>query len=223
MEISYWISRWEQDKTGWHMDHVFPPLQEFWPRLQQPRGSTVMVPLCGKSLDLDWLYRQGHRLIGVDVSASALCAVRQRMAALTFRESRRGSLTCYEAPRLQLWCGDFMKLKPRWVPPVDAVYDKAALIALPADRRRTYSAHLLSMLQPHTQLLMNTFEYEQDEMTGPPFAVSRAELDQLYGHQLRLELLQTRNLLPDLPGFRRRGLRSRLEEKIWHGTPRQDS
>lgn len=218
MEISYWRSRWKNNNTGWHMDRVFPPLREYWHRLGLSRGATVLVPLCGKSLDMDWLLSRGHRVIGVEVSEDALRAVRERLGR-SFEASSKGAFTRYRAPNIDLWCGDILKLRRRWLPSLDAMYDKAALIALPPDMRPGYAAHMRALLEPHSQILLNTFEYNPTEMNGPPFAVFEDELERLFGDRFAISLLQSRDLFAQLPNFHRRGLRSYLHEKIFRLSP----
>lgn len=218
MEISYWQSRWQNNKTGWHMDEVFPLLKTFWPRLQIKPGTSVLVPLCGKSLDLDWLAAQGHHVIGVDVSKKAINEVMDRLEA-TFTESTKGNLTCYTSDTMTLWWGDFMKLRRAWLPDIAAIYDKAALIALPPEQRSHYASHLQKLVEPETPMLLNCFEYKQEEMSGPPFAVFYKELQQLYGNRYHIKQLHERSLLNELSNFKRRGLQSYLTEKIYYLQP----
>ena len=219
MEISYWKARWKNDKTGWHMEEVYPHLPAYWPKLQLEEGSAVLVPLCGKSPDLLWLKNRGHRVIGVDVSKLA--------AEHFFRENRleyktysKASFTIYESENLSIWCVDFFKLKPSLLPEIRAVYDKAALIALPEGQRMRYVQKVLDICSPSTQMLMNTFEYEQDEMNGPPFSVFTDEVEALYGDHFSIELLHEESIMENLVKFQHRGLSSYLIEKVYHLRPK---
>lgn len=219
MEISYWQSRWQNDKTGWHMQQVFSPLKTYWNSLQLAKGATVFVPLCGKSLDLEWLVNQGHYVVGVDVSVKAVHELTKRHNE-PFKESSKGSFTCYKSNSMELWRGDVFKLQKRWLPAIDAIYDKAALIALPPEMRKAYAITLKSFLQPHTQIFINCFEYNQNEMPGPPFAVFRDELESLLGDQFNIKLLHAQSLFDELTNFHRRGLHSYLKEKIYRLSPK---
>lgn len=220
MEISYWRARWNNDKTGWHMTEVYPHLPSFWPLLQLKEDATVLVPLCGKSLDLLWLKNNGYRVIGVDVSHKA--------AENFFGEHRldhqtytKGPFTVYKHEDLSIWCGDFFKLKSGYLPKIDAIYDKAALIALPEDQRKDYAENVLTIGNASTQMLLNTFEYEQDEMSGPPFSVFRDELNELYGDHFTIELLHEESIMDSLVKFQQRGLSSYLIEKVYHLRPKR--
>lgn len=219
MEISYWQSRWQNDKTGWHMQQVFSPLKTYWNSFQLAKGTTVFVPLCGKSLDLEWLVSQSHYVVGVDVSAKAIHELTERHDE-PFKESSKGGFICYQSNSMELWQGDVFKLQKRWLPAIDAIYDKAALIALPPEMRKVYAITLKSLLQPHTQIFINCFEYNQNEMPGPPFAVFRDELESLLGDQFNIKLLHTQSLFDELIKFQRRGLHSYLKEKIYRLSPK---
>ncbi len=63
MNISYWKNRWEKGNTGWHMDHVYSLLPKLWPQFNLPANAKVLVPLCGKSLDLLWLLQKNFHVI----------------------------------------------------------------------------------------------------------------------------------------------------------------
>lgn len=219
MEISYWQSRWRNDKTGWHMDKVYPLLKKYWPELDLEPNASVLVPLCGKTLDIDWLAKLGHRVVGVDISEKAIRTVINRNN-LDVTRSTKGSFSVFRSQNIELWCGDFMKLRKSLIPANDVVYDKAALIALPPDQRTAYTQHIQALTQPHTQILLNCFEYDQQEMTGPPFSVHEDELHRLYGSQFTITLLHNQSILDDMRRFQQRGLRSYLNEKFYLLQPR---
>jgi thiopurine S-methyltransferase len=215
MELSYWQARWQNDKTGWHMQQVYPHLKTYWPKLNLTEGATVLIPLCGKTLDMRWLQKRNLNVIGVELSTKAVETF-FRTHQLSFKKKKYGSFSYFEGENISIWNGDFFKLEADELPAIDAIYDKAALIALPPDRRPPYARHLLDFCHSHTQILMNTFEYKQEEMTGPPFSVPFQEVQKYYGKQFYIELLHETDILDELPRFKSRGLRSYLKEKFYH-------
>mgnify|MGYP002653846199 CR=1 FL=1 len=56
MQPEYWHDRWQRGDTGWHRDGVMPLLQKHWPVLGPQPDEQVLVPLCGKTLDMPWLW-----------------------------------------------------------------------------------------------------------------------------------------------------------------------
>lgn len=218
MELSYWQSRWQKGNTGWHMDTVYPVLPKIWPQLNIPSGARIFVPLCGKSLDLQWLIDQNCTVIGVDISKKALHSIMQQHSEPFEQEASHG-FTIYRSEAMTLWEGDVMKLPNDRMPPIDLIYDKAAIVALPPNMRSDYAQKLLSLCSDHTQILMQTFEYIQEEMNGPPFSVDEQELEKLFGKQFSRHLLHEQSKLKELKGFRQRGLSSHLKEKVYQLTP----
>lgn len=200
------------------MQQVYPHLKTYWPELELPEGSAILVPLCGKSQDLLWLKEKQYKVIGVEISEKA-AELFFREHQLPFEKNRKGAFNIYNSDNLSIWNGDFFKLKPSALPEIDVIYDKAALIALPKEKRKEYARHSIGFTQTHTQILMNTFEYKQEEMSGPPFSVPYQEVLQLYGQHFEIELLHEASILEDLPKFQTRGLSSYLTEKLYHLKP----
>ncbi|MDZ7681321.1 MAG: hypothetical protein U5J63_06285 [Fodinibius sp.] len=218
MEISYWQSRWHKDNTGWQMDEVYPLLPTLWNRRSLKSQARVLVPLCGNSPDLHWLAEQGHTVIGIDVSGKALRRTMRDHPA-KFTEETSYGFTVYRSQQMELWEGDFLKLPARTITTPDVIYDKAAIVALPPEMRTTFAQKVMELSNPNTQLLVQTFEYEQHEMSGPPFSVGRNEIEQYYGDRFSITPVHEQSRLQDMAKFRQRGLSSYFIEKVYHLSP----
>jgi len=96
---------------------------------------------------------------------------------------------------------------------VAAIYDRAALIAMPENLRVAYSQHLNNIC-PHQSRLLITLEYEQSQMDGPPFSVLENELDVEYAKQFNKTCLQRTNILTEHAHFKVKGL-SQLNESVY--------
>jgi thiopurine S-methyltransferase len=213
MERQFWLERWERAEIGFHQDEVNPYLLKYWPELHAEQGGEVFVPLCGKSLDMLWLCQHGHGVLGVELSP---IAVRDFFAENGMAASHTGGgrFDCCEAEGIRILCGDFFELTPAHMAQVRKVYDRASLVALPPEMRERYARHLVSILPSGTRILLVTFDYPQAEMSGPPFAVSEAEVRALYGEVADIRLLASEDVLDQNPRFRQRGL-SRMVENIF--------
>lgn len=207
MEANYWQERWQEGRIGFHQDAVTPLLQRYWPMLASPEGSRVFVPLAGKSLDLVWLRAQGHRVLGIELSR---LAVEQFFAGhglrATTHESRHG--THFVADGIELICGDAFALDAEALADCDAVYDRAALIALPPELRQRYIGELYAQLPIGCRGLLITLEYPQQQKAGPPFSVEEAEVRALYGRDWTLSVLERSDILASQPGFVAEGVTS---------------
>ncbi len=211
MDPDFWLARWEAGQIGFHRDEINPLLVRHWDALGTPRGGTVFVPLCGKSRDMAWLAARGHRVVGVELSP---LAVRDFFAehGLEPRVERGRVHVRHEAEGITLLLGDYFDLEPDDLGPVAAVYDRAALIALPQAMRPRYAAHM-ARLAPGVPILLITLEYPEDEMEGPPFSVSPDEVAALYGSQWEMTPLAAMPVLDENPHLREKGL-SALTEHV---------
>lgn len=218
MDPEFWQQRWREGRIGFHQDRPTPLLERHWDAVGAAAGSRVLVPLAGKSLDLPWLAARGHRVLGVELSP---IAVEQFFAenALTptVRETRDG--TRYVAGAIELIRGDVFALEDETLAGCDAVYDRAALIALPPDLRQRYVREVYSLLPPGCRGLLITLEYPQAEKQGPPFSVTEAEVRALYEPDWYVEVLERRDILAQQPSFIDEGVTA-LETVVYRLTRR---
>lgn len=213
MEKDFWLERWVRDETGFHQGDFNPHLQAHWPTLKAPSDALVFVPLCGKTLDMRWLRRQGHAVMGVELSDIAIDAFFAEQGEVPEPFGHR-NFTGRAAGGIRLLCGDFFELRAEDVKDVGAVYDRASLVALPPEMRERYVEHLIRILPGATPILLLTFDYTQAEMNGPPFAVPPEEVQALYADHANVVQLADVDALEANPRFRERGL-SRLRENVF--------
>ncbi|MDN5864654.1 MAG: thiopurine S-methyltransferase [Gammaproteobacteria bacterium] len=206
MEAEYWIERWREGRTGWHHDDVMPLLQKHWPALGVPRGTKVLVPFCGKSLDMAWLAGQGCRVLGVEVSP---LAVEQFFAENNLQPARRESSEGirFRAGDIEIIQGDLFDIDAETLSGCGAVYDRAALIAQPPPERERYAREIYAKLPGGCRGLMITLEYPRAEMDGPPFSVEEAEVRQRL-NDWDVTVVERRDILDAQPHFKEAGLTS---------------
>lgn len=212
MDAGFWHQRWRENLIGFHQADINPHLQRFWPRLGLQRGDPVLVPLCGKSRDMLWLAER-HRVLGVELSPIAAEAFFREAGRVAERVQEHG-FTVWQQDRLRLLCGDFFDLQPPLLEGVRAVYDRAALIALPPDMRLRYATRLGALSPAQVSMLLVSLEYDQAQMNGPPFSVEEVEVRQLFASHWSIERLHEEDVLAGESKYRERGL-SRLTEKIF--------
>ncbi len=176
MDPQFWIDRWREGQIGFHEGTPNAFLTQFFGRLG---GTTILVPLCGKTDDLAFLASRGHQVVGIELVEDAVRAFfseHQLVATVT----PSGGLTRYTAGSITVIAGDLFAVTREDVGPIDALYDRAALIALPTELRPRYLARLRSLVPAATSGLLVTVEYPQDQMAGPPFSLSDLEVNASY-------------------------------------------
>jgi len=205
MEPDYWQQRWAEGRIGWHQPEVNALLRQQWPTLALPDNSRVFVPLCGKSEDMAWLAAQGHRVLGVELAPDA-CAAFFTEHGLVPDVSTHGRFQRYRSERVELLAGDAFALSAHDLADCAACYDRAALIALPADMRQRYVEQVLGKLPAGCRTLLVTLEYPQGEKDGPPFSVDRTEVERLFAPRWHVEPLERRDILAQQPSFQAEGV-----------------
>lgn len=209
MEPAFWQQRWADNQIGFHQAQVNPYLQKYWPQLQLAPGSRVLVPLCGKSLDLAWLAGQGYRVLGVELSRRAVEAF-FREHGLEAEVRQRGAFEVWRSGEVELWCGDFFALRAEDIGDCAGLYDRAALIALPPQMRAGYMQLLSAVLPASCRGLVVTLDYDQSLLAGPPFSVADAEVRQGYAGW-QIDELEVVELIRESPKFLQAGASSLLE------------
>jgi len=211
MDPQFWHERWARGEIGFHRGDVHPLLARHGAPLA---GRRVLAPLCGKSLDLVHLAGLGCTVVGIELSAAAIAAFfeEQRLEPAV---TTRGPGRAWQAGPYTLLEGDYFAFSAADLgAPCTGLYDRAALIALPPERRPAYAAHTGCLLAPEAWGLLITLDYPQAEMTGPPFAVPEAEVRALYGPSAEVTALEIEDALAAEPRFAERGL-TRLHQTVW--------
>jgi thiopurine S-methyltransferase len=213
MDKAFWHQRWENHDIGFHQQQIHPQLMRLWPTLGLPQESAVFVPLAGKSRDMVWLATQGHRVIGVELSDVAVHAFFEDGGQVPKR-TWAGVFEVSSAGPFELYCGDFFDFPADALKDVVAVYDRAALIALPPGMRAHYVETLTRILPPSAIVLLIAIDYPKDEIAGPPFAVPSDEIHRLYGSVFDIEVCDVRDALAESDNLKKRGV-TRLEETAY--------
>lgn len=181
MDTEFWLRKWEQNEIGFHSAVTHPFLEQHFRGLAPKPGGHVLVPLCGKSLDLLWLVQAGFQVTGIELSRIAVEDLFESLHLTPSITVVPGGF-CYTAQALRVFVADIFAVTPSMVGRVDAVYDRAALIALPENMRCLYVQHVLHLAHGAPHLLV-CVEYEQSKRQGPPFAVLAQEVTALYSAQ----------------------------------------
>ena len=207
MEISYWHSRWINNRIGFHSAEVNPELARYHDQTGIAPGSNVLVPLCGKSVDMKWLADRGCNVTGVEASELP-CRAFFDEQALAYTVSREGAFTVYRSGSIAIWQGDYFKFPAAGNGTFHMVFDRAALVALPAGRRAAYAKKTAGLCGPGASILLISYEYPADDMAGPPFSVPESEIRTLFNGKMAPGLIEKKPVDPLPERFANRGLTS---------------
>jgi thiopurine S-methyltransferase len=198
MDADFWHERWKNNEIPFHESKPNPLLLKYFSELSLRKGSRVFLPLCGKTLDIAWLLSHGYRVAGAELSE---IAIEQLFKELGVQPNISGadSVDRWSASNIDIFVGDIFALSRERLGPVDAIYDRAALVALPEEMRRRYTAHLMQLTDTAPQLLI-CFDYDQSSMEGPPFSVKNEELRRHYAENYDVTLMASTDVSGGLKG-----------------------
>lgn len=213
MQPEFWQARWEQGQIGFHEGAPNRFLARYLDRLGAP--GAVFVPLCGKTHDLDLLAAKGWRVTGSELVPLAVeqfflergitPATRALPSGTEYASASEGGAS------VAIVVGDVFAFEPA-DGPFDALFDRAALVAIaPSDRER-YAEKLASVLRQGGRMLLVTFEH--DLGAGPPHSVPGEEVERLFAGAFSIEALADEDVLEGNPNIAARGA-TRLHERAW--------
>ncbi|WP_261885728.1 thiopurine S-methyltransferase [Vibrio pomeroyi] len=206
----FWHNKWAANQIGFHLEDVNPLLIEFWKKTDPSYEKSVFVPLCGKSEDLIWLASKHEEVQGVELSQIAVRAFFSEHFYTPTVTQINGQHELYQFDELSVYTGDYFTAP---IQPVDIIYDRASLVALPEEMRVQYVERLKQLLKPGGKILLVTLDYDQSEMAGPPFSVPKLEIDQLF-EGYKITLLNQDIADDEHPKIAKKGL-SRFCEEVY--------
>jgi thiopurine S-methyltransferase len=211
MEHDFWHEKWQLNHLGFHEDNGNDLLRAHINALALENNARIFVPLCGKTLDIAWLLQEGYHVIGVELSAIAIEELFDHLN-LTPNITEITDFQHYSNDKIDIFVGDFFALTADMIGHIDAIYDRAALVALPHEMRLDYTQHLMKITNQAQQLLIN-FEYDQSLLQGPPFSITAQMIQDYYGANYHIRLLKQRSVIGGLKK------KAPAEEAIWHCIP----
>ena len=208
-----WVTRWREGRIQFHADKVNPMLDRYVDRLLPEGSGRVLVPLCGKSLDLGWLVEHGHEVVGVELVEKAVEDLFNGIGGSP-TISTQDVFQSWRSDGLEVLVGDLFEFDANVSGKFDAIWDRAAFVALrPSDRDR-YAPHLQEFLRPNGRILLSTISYDGSKMEGPPFSVSANEVHRRFGNSLSVEKLEESINTDPNPCFTENGI-DRVLEEAW--------
>jgi thiopurine S-methyltransferase len=213
--LDSWIARWTNSsgaKIGWHKFQPNEILVKHEKNfLGESKKHTVLVPLCGKSVDLTYMADHGHTVVGVegvkeaiemfsDESGESLLLDNYNNWFLGHGTRATGALAIVNGDYLTQTEEDMKLLLKTINPQIDCsngafarVWDRASLVAIEPSDRQKYAEVTSSLMQDGGKMLLCTFEYDSTKRSGPPYSVPLDEVTRLYApHGMTIEVLERR-------------------------------
>jgi SAM-dependent methyltransferase len=167
-----WQRRYEQDDTPWDKGTPAPALLQFLQRRQF--SGRALVPGCGRGHEVRALATQSNlTVVGLDLAPTALAQARE----LSAQTDPGADISFIE--------GDFFDLPPALRHSFDWLVEHTCFCAIEPRLRPDYVLAAASALRAGGRIF-GIFYLNPGSENGPPFAVSKEELSQLFDSQFTL-------------------------------------
>lgn len=176
MSKAFWQEIWQQESQGFHEGKPNDFLVRHAERFND--ASRILVPLCGRSHDLRYLAERGHDVTGVELIEDAARGFFSAQGLAVTERVHEGKLLL-ESGNLRIFVSDILAVRPETFGRFDAVYDRAAAVALPEEIRQQYAQTMQRLLTPEGAMLLITF-VDPERTTGPPFAIDQRGVERMY-------------------------------------------
>ncbi|XP_041359700.1 probable thiopurine S-methyltransferase isoform X2 [Gigantopelta aegis] len=193
--VDDWRQRWEEKRIGFHQTTVHELLVEYKDRLLAGREHIkIFFPLCGKSVDMKWVYDLGHDVVGVEASKIGITEFFEE-SSLEYTVEPLTTITgnCYKSTdgRVQIYECDLFDFNKDLAGQFDAIWDRGAMVAINKDQRKSYTSLLKTLMAPGCHTLLCTLFYDATIWPGPPHVVPHSEVYDIYGDKCTVEKLCT--------------------------------
>lgn len=187
-----WEKRWEAGTTSWHRLKVDARLQKYLKELTKGEaGVSILVPWCGKSLDVPWLCQEGYNVVGVELSEIAGKQMFEENA-IPYTVSKQGEFVVYQANdrKLKFFAGNFYKFTPNMAGTFEAIWDCNAFGAAEPEDREAYQRVIVSLLKPKGQVLLANWEYGDQKRNNAPYSLCQETLKELFQEKFEVRFLE---------------------------------
>lgn len=215
MDKEFWLTKWEEKDTKFDQHQVNSNLMEHEKILGSLKNKKVLIPLCGKSIDILWFLKQGAEVIGIELNPIAL-ELFFAENNLVYKKINKAPFIIYQADSLKFICGDFFQLDKDDVGDIDLVYDRASLIALDSSTRLHYADKISQLSCPQTKIFLITLFYKMpsSSLGYPPYSVRDKEVHSLFSKNFHVQSLAEKEIGDIMPHLAQRGLTD-LKEMVY--------
>lgn len=182
--LKSWKNKWDSGLTRWHQSEVYWVLKKYGDDYIT-ETSRVLVPLCGKTVDLAYLTAKAKEVVGVEGVLKGVEEFIQENPGLGIKATEQeSSFQAFRGEKIWILCGDFFSLSPSVAGKYDLIWDRAAMVAIDPSQREEYVNVLGSVLKPGGLLLLSGYVRPKSDLTtGPPFTLNKDQVRRLFEAQ----------------------------------------
>ncbi len=190
MEASFWIKSWKLGGfyTSFHRKDIHPYVLQYMTP-EEIENKNILVPLCGKTVDMLYLAQYANKVIGIELVEEAIL---QFFSENNLSYQKLDNET-FVSGNITLLKKDFMSLTNQEIGTIDWIYDRASLVALPLEMRKAYLKAIDRLSDIGTKQLIITLEYFP-LINSAPFSIPAEEVNEYYGEGHIINHVESPNL-----------------------------
>ncbi len=210
MDSKFWHDVWDEGQIGFHQSEVNKNLKNHLNLLQSTEHE-ILVPLCGKSLDMNYLVSENYTVYGVEIVKKAIIEyfdehkLNYHCEDISTEQNVKFESYTTENNKLQLYHGDFHQFDQLGIK-FSAIYDRASMIALPPELREVHAQSLRNLTKKNGTILLITLEYDQSKVNGPPHSLETAEVQSLFSNDFEITIINEEKTKNIGPKFKNNGI-----------------
>jgi len=167
----FWDGLYATGGDGWELGQPAPALVDFVEQTPPPRGRVAVLG-CGRGHDARFLATRGYEVVGYDFSSAAVTAAR--------------ALARRDGVKVEFEQRDIFTLGREAAHAFDGVWEYTCYCAIDPARRAEYVDVLRTIVRPGGWFLGCFFPLRA-QTAGPPFKVSRTEIQRRLARGFRIE------------------------------------
>lgn len=184
VSLKEWSRLWSSGEEYWHCQEVNSYLKRnYFKFMELQPSSQVLVPLCGKSVDMKWLYERGHTVVGIEAVEQPILEFFDQYSlnyTKTFCDAVDGHLYESSDGRIKLFHCDVFNFCSNAAGLMDCVWDRGSLIAVNPTARQKYADLMITLMKNDFRYLLWTMEFDNSGYSHSPYPVPLNELQRLF-------------------------------------------
>jgi SAM-dependent methyltransferase len=165
-----WDEAYRRRETPWEKGIPHPALVDFLAE-NAPLDGKICVPGCGSGHDVRALGAPSNYVLGIDLATRAIAKANSR-------------------PRIaneEYLLADLFDLPSKFDRQFDWIFEHTCFCAIDPAMRQDYVETVVRLLKPQGKLFAIFFLNPDHDASGPPYGVSREELEKFFGPHFVLE------------------------------------
>lgn len=194
--VEDWLEMYEKFPDSNEKGQPSKVLVKYLKEILPSEPGRVLLPLCGKSPDLRWLYDRGNTVVGIECSEKVVKNFFETYPDLkhTVHDLPYGKVYKSEDERLQVYICNVIHIPEGELGEFDAVFDWAAYTAINTKERQKYVDIMKSCMRSDSRYFLEVCHDLEEGAKGTPNSISFRTIKLEFGWDRKMKFLETKDI-----------------------------